>query len=207
MKMDENKPSRVTSRADKVGQKRKANRVYNILLGIVIVAIVVVLVTIFSGNDDDNQATSVEESRKQQQETKNIEEAEEEEESAEQSDNVNEQNEAIVEDEDSTGNNDESDLDEPVEDGNWQPVGTTQTGEHVTDFTKGSTDWNEMEKALAYGAGIDHSNMTVYWLGNGGAPNKAVGTVAPKDNSAQYRVHIEWVDGGGWRPYQVERIK
>ncbi|RFU71637.1 DUF1510 family protein [Peribacillus saganii] len=90
----------------------------------------------------------------------------------------------------------------------WEPVGTTQKGKHpAATFEKGSADWQEMERAVAYGAGLDPGNMTVWFLGNGGSPNTAVGTVSPKDNSGTYRVHIQWVDGQGWKPVKVQELK
>ncbi len=101
----------------------------------------------------------------------------------------------------------DSNVEKAYTDAAWKPVGTEQTGEHVTQYEQGSVDWQEMEKALAYGAGISESDMKVYWLGNGGSPDTAVGTVSPSDDSATYRVHIQWVDGEGWKPTKVEKLK
>lgn len=89
-------------------------------------------------------------------------------------------------------------------DGPWEPIGTKQTGEHTTQFTKGSLDWEEMTLALAYGAGIDHETMTVIWLGNGGSPERAKGQVKSNDEqNTIYHVTIEWVDNEGWKPIDV----
>lgn len=218
--MDENKPSRIASRADKVGKKRKINRIYNILLGIVIIAIIVVLVFIFSGNDEENQATPTENNSAQQEEkinnNENVSDQETDSSNTDEKDNEEQEEDTNTEElteieslENATivENNNDSNIETTYENENWQPVGTTQTGEHVTNFTKDSTDWNEMEKALAYGAGLDENNIILYWLGNGGAANKATGTISPKDKSATYRVYIEWVDGSGWKPYKVEQLK
>jgi len=218
--MDENKPSRITSRADKISKKRKVNRIYNILLGIVILAIIVVLVAIFSGNDEENQAIPAEEKSVQQEENTSNNETEsnrktdnsdtDEKDNEEQEEETNTEELTEVESlENATivNNGNDSNVEKTYENENWQPVGTIQTGEHVTDFTKDATDWNEMKKALAYGAGLDENNIILYWLGNGGAANKATGTISPKDKSATYRVYIEWVDGSGWKPYKVEQLK
>ncbi|MGG0848154.1 DUF1510 family protein [Peribacillus simplex] len=89
----------------------------------------------------------------------------------------------------------------------WKPVGTEQSGEHTTSFEKGSVDWNEMSKAIANGAGIDEGSMRLWWLQNGGSPNTAIGTVSEGDNPKTFRVHIEWVDGSGWKPVKVEELK
>ncbi|MFD6208817.1 DUF1510 family protein [Peribacillus sp. NPDC060253] len=89
----------------------------------------------------------------------------------------------------------------------WKPVGTEQSGEHTTSFQKDSVDWNEMSKAIANGAGIDEGSMRMWWLQNGGSPNTAIGTVSEGDNPKTFRVHIEWVDGSGWKPVKVEELK
>ncbi|WP_370015878.1 DUF1510 family protein [Peribacillus sp. B2I2] len=89
----------------------------------------------------------------------------------------------------------------------WKPVGTEQSGEHTTSFEKDSVDWNEMRKAIANGAGIDEGSMKLWWLQNGGSPNTAIGTVSEGDNPKTFRVHIEWVDGSGWKPVKVEELK
>ena len=89
----------------------------------------------------------------------------------------------------------------------WKPIGTEQTGVHTTSYQKGSTDWNEMTKAIALGAGIDEASMHLWWLNNGGTPNTAIGTVSAGNNPQSYRVYIEWVDGEGWKPVKVEELK
>ncbi|MGE7759160.1 DUF1510 family protein [Peribacillus sp. NPDC097895] len=89
----------------------------------------------------------------------------------------------------------------------WKPVGTEQSGEHTTSFQRGSVDWNEMSKAIANGAGIDEGSMKLWWLQNGGSPNTAIGTVSEGDDPKTFRVHIEWVDGSGWKPVKVEELK
>lgn len=88
----------------------------------------------------------------------------------------------------------------------WEAVGTEQAGDHVTDFTKGSQDWNEMTTAVSSATGLSADNMIVWWMGNGGASNKAVSTVSSKDKQTYYRVQLEWVNNAGWKPVLVEQI-
>ncbi|EAR63631.1 hypothetical protein B14911_06818, partial [Bacillus sp. NRRL B-14911] len=85
----------------------------------------------------------------------------------------------------------------------WQPVGTSQTGEHTAVYE--GVDWNEMVQAITYATGIPESNMTIWFLGNNG-PNQSVGTVSTKDQQEKYRVYIEWVDGQGWKPVKMEEL-
>lgn len=90
---------------------------------------------------------------------------------------------------------------------NWEPVGTEQEGDHVTDFTKGSKDWEEMTQAVGTATGLPNDNMIVWWMGNGGSPDKAISTVSTKDKETYYRVQLEWVNGSGWKPVKVEAIE
>ncbi|MGM9928586.1 MAG: YrrS family protein [Bacillus sp. (in: firmicutes)] len=218
IEMDEKKPSRMTSRSEQIGKKRKVNRIYNILLSIVIIAILVVVVMIVKGNSEDEYIVSPEQNSAQQEEATKDEEKTPSDDTEDKENTSDGETEDEVDTEEETveteglegasivENSNDSNVAETYVNENWKSVGTTQTGEHTVDFTKGSVDWNEMEQALAYGAGLEVDNMTLYWLGNGGT-NKAVGTISPKDKSATYRVYIEWVDGSGWKPYQVEKLK
>ena len=215
--MNDHERSRVGSRVEKVGKKRKVNRVYNISLVIVIVAIFTVGSIVIFGNNGD-QSTSEKKQLTVESDTSESDIAEETDETDTSQSLINEETDKTKEDTEEVKNTDESDTGlEEVEgssDSNvartyvnesWEAVGTVQTGAHEMNFTKGSVDWIEMEKALAYGAGLDNDNMTVWFLGNGGS-NKAIGTISPKDKSKTYRVYIEWIDGEGWKPTKVEEL-
>lgn len=95
-----------------------------------------------------------------------------------------------------------------VIDPSWQPVGTSQTGDHVTVYDEGSTDRVEMEKALAYATNTTVDQLIVWWLQRGEVPNKnVIGTVEAKDQGQVYRVYLEWVDGQGWKPTKLEYLR
>lgn len=214
--------NKLGTRTSKNKSKKKANLIYNIILGVVIIAIVLVASSIFLGNDEDNIATEPETNNEQQAEADSnakeepkVEEEQavvEEEDNAEDEIQTEEQAEgegASLEEEtaeDTETSEEEENNSDSAADGNWEPVGTQQTGEHTVNFTKGSVDWMEMEKALAYGAGIDQSDMTVWFLGNGGAPDKATGTISSKSSGTKYKVNIQWVDGQGWKPTSVQQV-
>lgn len=90
----------------------------------------------------------------------------------------------------------------------WQPVGTVQTGEHVTQYDKNSVDWQEMVRAISYATGLPEEEMIIWFIGRGEVPNKdAIGTVSTRDQSKTYRVYIEWVDGQGWKPVKMEYLR
>ena len=46
----------------------------------------------------------------------------------------------------------------------------------------------------------------MWWLERNGGPEKAIGTVAPKDQSTTYRVYLQWVDGKGWKPVKMQEL-
>ncbi|RID85223.1 DUF1510 family protein [Peribacillus asahii] len=211
----------MASRLDRHDKKRKINKFYNIAITIVSLLIVIVAITIFTNND-------VEPVSKEQEKTTPKEEVKESKSEPESKDKEKDETEEAVTEEEAEEAEEESESEEEQADGvkleqiegsgdanvlntytseDWQPVGTEQTGPHTTSFEKGSKDWNEMTKAIAYGAGLDEGSMRLWWLKNGGSPTTAIGTVSEGDNPQAYRVYIEWVDGAGWKPVKVEELK
>lgn len=222
-----NKPEGYSSRTDKRKDK-KINKIYNILITVVIILIIAVGATIFTGKDAD-VSTSPKETLKadqtKQSDTNQKADKNQESDKNQQSDegqkSDEDKEETPTDENDSADDKDKNKSDEskiveeaPTDsnvnkaysDTSWQSVGTSQKGEHVTQFDQSSVDWKEMERALAYGAGINEKDMTTWFIGNGGAPDKAVGTISPKDGSQTFRVHIEWIDGEGWKPTKVEEL-
>lgn len=89
----------------------------------------------------------------------------------------------------------------------WEPIGTVQVGDHVTQYEKGTTDREEMEQALSYAVNIPREDMIVWWLQRGEVPNKnVIGTVSTRDQQLVYRIYLEWVDGEGWMPTKYEEL-
>jgi Domain of unknown function (DUF1510) len=89
----------------------------------------------------------------------------------------------------------------------WKPIGTEQTGEHVSVYDEGTVDWQEKIKATSYATGIPEGNMTVWWMEGNGGPQKSMATVTAKDTKTPYRVYLQWVDGKGWQPTKVQELK
>lgn len=98
-------------------------------------------------------------------------------------------------------------VEETIINTSWEPVGTSQKGEHVSVYQKGSADWNEKIKAISYATGLAEDDMYIMMIKNGGGPQKSIGVVQSKDQSKKYRVHMEWVDGEGWRPVKLDVLK
>lgn len=90
---------------------------------------------------------------------------------------------------------------------NWKPVGTKQTGEHVSKYDGNSTDWNEKKKAISYATGMSEDELYFDRIQNGGSTTTSEGIVRSKDNSKKYKVYLEWVDGEGWKPVKMDVLK
>lgn len=86
----------------------------------------------------------------------------------------------------------------------WKPIGTKQTGEHVSLYDLESLDWYEKKDAIAYATGHP-TDALIYWkIKNGGSPQKSIGIVSTKNKSEMYKVYIEWVDNEGWLPVSMD---
>ena len=208
-------------------KRRKTNIVLNTLIVVVLLLIVVVTVNIFFGDDQTANTSNgkVEDSAKgknsetasalsQSDEDKNTN-TNSQEKVRTSEDKMTEKDQVRDKDGDLNGQEDVKNQEIVTEGGSdpqvkktivnpaWEPVGTTQTGQHFNEYS--GVDWDEMVQAISYGTGIDPSNMTIVFLGNNG-PNKSVGTVKQKGTQQVYRVYIEWVDEKGWKPTQVEEL-
>lgn len=98
-------------------------------------------------------------------------------------------------------------VEETVINTSWEPVGTSQSGNHASVYEKGSVDWNEKIQAISYATGLGEDNMYIMMVKNGGGPQKSIGVVQSKDQSQKYRVHLEWVDNEGWKPVKMDVLK
>lgn len=212
-----------TSRRQQLQKKKRANLLINSLLGIVGLLIIITLVNLLSSNDQETASDTEAEQTEQQQPAEDegqqevesedlagadVAEDQAEETEAEDSeasdteaseDADKEQTEEIT-----TQPSDDPKVKETIVNSAWQPIGTSQTGNHVSSYEKGTTDWNEKLQALQYATGLSPDNMITIFLGNGGSPQKAIGTVTSNDQSEKYRVYLEWVDGEGWKPTKMD---
>lgn len=90
--------------------------------------------------------------------------------------------------------------------GDWEPIGTSQTGEHsATDYTDGSADRIEIKQAVAAATGISADNMIEWWIGNAG-DQQVTATVSDTQKEKIARVQLKWVDGEGWQVTLVEEL-
>ncbi|CAM3933846.1 YrrS family protein [Mesobacillus thioparans] len=207
------------TRSGQRAKRKKTNLILNSLIVIVILLIGIVSFNIFFSNDegaadqndiaaDKDQAASSPKkkednkgaaSKDDKDSEKNPEENSDSEASEEES--ADEQSDPIV-----TEGGSDANVKQTIENPEWKPVGTTQSGEHTPVFDQNAVDWQEMILAYSYATGIDQNNMTVWWNQRGSEPNSAVGTISEKGSDQTFRVSIQWVDGEGWKPVRVEEL-
>lgn len=208
--------------------RRKNNKsmILNVLIGIVLVLIIVTVINIVTGDDetkraadedskttikedvkDNTESDSSTEETEEPEDTQSVSELETTESEAAEDAETTENEENNSEENITTEQSDDANVETEEVDSTWEPIGTSQTGEHVSSYDSKSVDWQEKLQALSYASGLDSSNMYVKHLGNGGSPQKSVGTITSKDGKEIYRIHLEWVDGEGWKPTTVEKLK
>lgn len=221
------------SRLDK-RSKKNSNKILNIMIAVVLLLIVVVGATIVLGDGDEKASSNVADTETKDSSNKDAEKDDksvslDEDKKSEEKDNEDKKEEQKKSDEEKQKDKafdeedtvalegeDQSELkveesDEPnvkktMVHPDWKPVGTEQTGEHVSVYDEGTVDWQEKIKATSYATGIPEDNMTVWWMEGNGGPQKSMATVTAKDTKTPYRVYLQWVDGKGWQPTKVQEL-
>jgi hypothetical protein len=208
---------------------RNRNKVLNSMIAVVVVLIVIATSVIFSGSKNDKEPSGIEETANDitvdDDGAEDIEDGEKDN-AAEDSNPTTEENTSEpantteTDQADETTNGDDSDepgsvtsvpsdedvVAETVINSAWKPIGTTQTGEHVSLYDGVSDDWNEKKQALAYATGLPLESMIFLKIKNGGGPQKSIGIVSSRDSVQKYRVYLEWVDGEGWKPVKMDKL-
>ncbi|MDT9025417.1 DUF1510 family protein [Rossellomorea yichunensis] len=221
------------SRLDK-RSKKNSNKILNIMIAVVLLLIIVVGATIVMGGGDEKASSNVADTEtkgssdkdaekedksvsldedKKSEEKDNEDKKEEEKKSDEekQKDKASDEEDTVaLEGEDQSElkveDSDEPNVKKTMVHPDWKPVGTEQTGEHVSVYDEGTVDWQEKIKATSYATGIPEENMTVWWMEGNGGPQKSMATVTAKDTKTPYRVYLQWVEGKGWQPTKVQEL-
>jgi len=191
----------VSSRFAKRSKQRKVNRILNTFITIVFALILFFGWKWLFANDrpvkETNASPQPVEVEMSERETNEQQPSEQQ---TEQEENKEQVEETVVDDPNSN-------VIREIVNSTWQPIGTTQSEPHVTQYDKNSVDWKEMLDAISYATGISSSDLIVWFIGNGGSPNHAVATVSKKDKTEHYKVFIEWVTNEGWKPTKVQQLK
>ncbi|KZZ86017.1 hypothetical protein AS29_002215 [Bacillus sp. SJS] len=191
-------------------KRRKTNVVLNVMIAVVLILIAAVGYQLITGGEK-KQTSSSKISDQQSQSEETSEETASEQTDKEDTESQNTSgDEASKEEAKPADDNKQSEEDKAAEadketkSSEWEPVGTSQKGEHTTVYDKGSADWQEMTKAMSVATGIPEDNMTIWFLGNNGSPNDAKGTVSAKNSDEKYEVTLQFIENEGWKPLTVE---
>lgn len=226
MRMTEREPD--LSRVERK-KGRNRNKILNSMIAVVVVLIVIATVAIFSDNKSEIEPKDIEETATGSTDNDDVaidveDDAEDnlvedskpttDEETSElanttDTDQVDETTSGDVSDEPGSVTSVPSDdaiVAETIIDTAWKPIGTTQTGNHVSQYVVTSVDWNEKKQALAYATGLPEDSMIFWKIKNGGGPQKSIGIVSSRDSTQKYRVYLEWVDGEGWKPVKMDKL-
>lgn len=208
-----NEPEPNFSRMNRKKGQNRSNKILNTLTVIVVLLIIIVAIPIFTNSKNDKADQVIEKKPLTKEEMVGSASSEPLKEDAEQVEvlKVTENEEVHTEPiaEEASGvlkyvASDDANIIETVIDSSWSPIGTTQTGEHVSLYDGTSADWNEKKQALAYAVGFSEESLNFKRVKNGGSAQKSVGILSTKNGEEKYRVFIEWVDGQGWKPVQVD---
>lgn len=192
----------------------KMDRTLNYLIGIVSVLIVISLIVIFTGNEDEKIAEeSAEETpvdKKPVEEEENEEGIEEDSEETDLQPSTQEEEPAEEEPTEAdsgaptVSSSNQPTVDEVWTNDAWEPYPTAQTGEHTSTFTEGHVDYEEKLNAIYSVIPLEQQESILWSIKNNGNAKSAIAVISSNDKVQKFRVAIEWIDGQGWMPQQVE---
>lgn len=203
---DPKKPTRTNNRSTNGKEQSLTRKITIALVVILILSLLFLAYTIFGGGGEENENSFLDTSS----ESSSLVSESSEEESSSSNESTSESSSESESSESSESSSTESSEEESSESeeavsGEWDPVGTEQTGEHTTDYSSGSQDRIEIKRASSVATGISEGDMIEWWVGNAG-DQQVETTVSNSANTATYRVILKWVDGQGWQPVQVEEL-
>lgn len=211
-------PENNFSRLNRKKGRKRADKVLNILIVAVVVAIIITATIIFTGGNDEMDKKNEEDPLTTEETKENV--SKDEDESEENDGSLDEENmgdatddpEVIAEEKDESGvvtylYSDDEIIEQSIVDPSWQPIATTQTGEHVSVYDKNSVDWKEKQEAIADATGLSIEDTITWKIKNGGSPQKSIGIVSSKDEAEKYRVYLEWIENEGWQTVKMDVLK
>lgn len=89
--------------------------------------------------------------------------------------------------------------------GEWEPVGTSQSEPHFTNYDDGSTDRLEIKNAVSQASGVAENDMIENWIGNNGE-QKVTATVTQTSTGKVFKVYLSWIEKKGWQATRVEEL-
>ena len=219
-----NKPDNNYSRLNRKRGRNQSDKILNILIAVVVLGIIITASIIFLGGNNKDKAdvkspdTTEENSKddstnEETDGTDNIDATSEDESADSDGKSVTEdeadETATETDEEENPGvvkyeSSDDAVVSETIIKTGWEPIGTTQTGDHVSLYDGKSADWHEKISAISYATDLPEDALIIWRIKNGGNPQKSIGIVSTKDKVEKYRVYIEWVDGKGWKPVKMD---
>lgn len=217
------------SRSEKKPSENKFDKIYYVVIAILVFILLALLTYVFIIRDNDsnqisnNISPNTELNSKPEQNTskenvqtptedaqKESEDAIQEETSEADSEDPEAEESPTEEKNDSEVSNvEEAESDDPLVErvytGKWTPIGTEQSGEHVTNFNEGSQDRVEINQAVTSVTGLDSGNIIEWWIAGDG-PNRVEATVSNENKTEVYRVYLQFIKEKGWQPTRVEEL-
>ncbi|HDR7776204.1 FMN-dependent NADH-azoreductase [Bacillus anthracis] len=211
------------SRFQQKQQKRRQNGVLNIAIAIVLILVAIVAYQLFVP-DTKEQASSSDkkvaqqttkenksEKAKGKEETKKNEqekaEAKKEEEKLKAEEEQKKAEEEAKANEKVPAEKTVSKAKDAYTKSSWKAVGTEQGSSPAMTFKQGSSDWNEMQSAIAAGVEVPKEQLVFHFVGRDKTgKSKAYGDVQDKQSGKRYYVNIDWVENEGWKPVLVQTL-
>ncbi|MGN7476729.1 DUF1510 family protein [Solibacillus silvestris] len=192
----------------------KANKSLNYLIAVVAILIVATLIFIISRDplpDDEAQkedqpadVATNEPSQEEGGQAAEDEQTENDDTEENEDASLDEPAQSSTETDDTVSPSTDPSVQEVITNPSWQAYPTAQTGEHVSTYEKGHIDYEEKLKAIFSVLEIEQDNSIVLSVKNNGNTKSSIAVVTSMDKEQKYRVSIEWIDGEGWKPVQVE---
>ncbi|MBM6613791.1 YrrS family protein [Desemzia sp. RIT804] len=199
---DPNKPTRTNNRSTNSKEQSLTKKITIALVVILILSLLFLAYTIFGGGGEEDENSFLDTSSES---SSVISESSEEESSSESSSESESSESSESSSAESSEEQDESSESEEAVSGDWDPVGTEQSGEHTTNYSEGSQDRIEIKRASSVATGISEGDIIEWWVGNAG-DQQVETTVSNTAQTVTYRVILRWVDNQGWQPVQVEEL-
>ncbi|MFL2099880.1 YrrS family protein [Desemzia sp. FAM 23991] len=205
---DPKKPTRTNNRSTNNKEQSLTRKITIGLVIILILSLLFLAYTIFGGGGEEDENSFLDTSSESSSMLSESSEEETNSENSSESESSQSSESSSSASESSEEESSDSESEEPDDEaasGDWDPVGTEQSGEHTTNYSEGSQDRIEIKRASSVATGISEGDMIEWWVGNAG--DQQVETVI--SNNAQtetYQVLLRWVDNQGWQPVQVEPL-
>lgn len=218
------------SRTERNKPENKFDKIYYIVIAVLVLILLGLLTYVFVIRDNDtNQIseniapsselnTEIDQNETGETDQNANEENQSESDDPSQDENSEEDSQDQVENDETTDENDseselnnveEVDSEDPLVEkaytGQWSPIGTEQSGDHITNFNDGSQDRIEINQAITSVTGLESNTIIDWWIAGDG-PNQVEATVSNQSESEVYRIYLQFIEEEGWQPTRIEEL-